>query len=260
VPRANRHFLPGYVWHITHRCHRRQFLLKFARDRRRWLYWLFESTRRYGLSVLNYAVTSNHIHLLVQDRGEGEIARSLQLIAGRTAQEYNQRKGRLGAYWQDRYHATAIDADTHLARCLVYIDLNMVRAGVVRHPREWMESGYREIQAPPKRYRIIDQEALLKLLGVNDWEALQRLHAAWVEEALRSDELSRGEAWSSALAVGSPAFAEKIKAQLGTRACHRQVDGADEVAVLREAPPPYAVDSDNEMAALNVELAPLAED
>jgi hypothetical protein len=33
MPRANRHFLPGFVWNITHRCHRREFLLKFARDR-----------------------------------------------------------------------------------------------------------------------------------------------------------------------------------------------------------------------------------
>ena len=33
MPRANRHFLPGHVWHITHRCHQRAFLLKFARER-----------------------------------------------------------------------------------------------------------------------------------------------------------------------------------------------------------------------------------
>lgn len=42
MPRANRHFLPNHVWHITHRCHRREFLLKFARDRRGWVGWLFE--------------------------------------------------------------------------------------------------------------------------------------------------------------------------------------------------------------------------
>jgi putative transposase len=30
-------------------------------------------------------VTSNHIHLFVRDRGKGEIARSMQLIARRTA-------------------------------------------------------------------------------------------------------------------------------------------------------------------------------
>jgi putative transposase len=39
-------------------------------------------------------VTSNHVHLLVKDRGGDVIAQSMQLIAGRTAQEYNQRKNR----------------------------------------------------------------------------------------------------------------------------------------------------------------------
>ena len=29
MPRGNRHHLPGYVWHITSRCHRRQFLLRY---------------------------------------------------------------------------------------------------------------------------------------------------------------------------------------------------------------------------------------
>jgi len=94
ILRASPYFLAGYVWHLTHRCHKKEFLLKFARDRQRWRQWLFEARKRYGLCVLNYIVTSNHIHLLVHDRGQGEIARSMQLIAGRTAQEYNQRKRR----------------------------------------------------------------------------------------------------------------------------------------------------------------------
>jgi len=34
MPRANRYFLPGYIWHITHRCHKKEFLLKFSTDRK----------------------------------------------------------------------------------------------------------------------------------------------------------------------------------------------------------------------------------
>ena len=71
-------------------------------------------------------ITSNHVHLLIKDTGPNVIADSMQLIAGRTAQEYNQRKDRQGAFWEDRYHATVIETDEHLHRCLVYIDLNMV--------------------------------------------------------------------------------------------------------------------------------------
>jgi putative transposase len=113
MPRANRHFLPGYVWHITHRRHQKPFLLKFPRDRRRYLHWLFAAKKRFGLCVLDFIVTSNHVHLLVKDTGEDAIAQSMQLIAGRTAQEYNERKNRHGAFWEDRYHATAIEADEH---------------------------------------------------------------------------------------------------------------------------------------------------
>ena len=60
MPRANRHLLPGHVWHITHRCHRKEFLLKFQRDRKCWWRWLFEANKRFGLCVLNYIATSNH--------------------------------------------------------------------------------------------------------------------------------------------------------------------------------------------------------
>jgi putative transposase len=88
--RASRHYILGYVWHITHRCHKKEFLLKFGRDRRRWLCWLFEDRKRFGLSVLNYTVTSNHIHLVVRDNGDRDvIPKSIQLIAGGTGQEFN---------------------------------------------------------------------------------------------------------------------------------------------------------------------------
>lgn len=111
MPRANRHYTPGYVWHLTHRCHKKEFLLKFAKDRTRWLLWLFEAKKRYELSILNYMVTSNHIHLLVfDDGGRDVIARSMQLVAGRSGQEYNTRKNRKGAFWEDRYHATAVES------------------------------------------------------------------------------------------------------------------------------------------------------
>jgi len=92
MPCAKRYYVPGLVWRITHRIHQQEFLLKFAKDRLRRFAWLYEAKRRYGLCVLNDIVTSNHIHLLVLDTKKNVISNSMQLIAGRTAQEYNKRK------------------------------------------------------------------------------------------------------------------------------------------------------------------------
>ena len=206
MPRAKRLYVPGYVWHLTHRCHNRDYLLKFERDRQRWRQWLFEARKRYGLVVLNYIVTSNHVHLLVQDRKKNCIARSMQLIAGRVAQEYNQRKSRRGAFWEDRYFATAVATDHHLARCLVYIDLNMVRAGVVKHPSEWKVSGFHEIQVPRQRYRIINIEALCQLMCVSSPESLRRKHQRLIRQELISGKMARQPYWSENSAVGPEEF------------------------------------------------------
>jgi putative transposase len=49
-----------------------------VRDRRRYLRRLFEAKKRFGLSVLDYIVTSNHVYLMVKDTGSNVIAESMQ--------------------------------------------------------------------------------------------------------------------------------------------------------------------------------------
>lgn len=240
MPRANRCFIPGQIWHITHRCHERAFLLKFKRDKRRYLGWLYEARRRFGLCLLDYTVTSNHVHLLVKDTDEDAIARSMQLIAGRTAQEFNVRKDRQGAFWQDRYHATAVETGEHLARCVVYIDLNMVRAGVVRHPAEWWYGGYREIQNPRVRYTLLDLAALTAACGLESLADLQRAHRGWIAAALDRGALDRDECWTDAVAVGSETFVGKMKRDLGTRGRWREVVTSASSSVLRQDRGPYS--------------------
>lgn len=240
MPRANRHYVTGHIWHLTHRCHERQFLLRFRHDRKRWLYWLSEARRRHRLRVLNYIVTCNHIHLLVMDQGAGEIARSMQLIAGRTAQEFNRRKGRRGAYWEDRYHATAVSTDHHLVACMRYIDLNMVRAGAVRHPDQWVDSGFHAIQHPRQRYGTIDLPVVIELLGCRDLAALQAILREQVDAALRTGDMQREAMWSESVAIGSEGFVEAFKATLDRRAGKRRVVtaecGGGTFHALREEP------------------------
>ena len=254
MARANRHHIPNQVWHITHRCHKKEFLLKFARDRRRWYHWLFEAKKRFGLRVLNYAVTSNHIHLLVQDTEPDVIPHSLQLIAGRTGQEYNIRKSRQGAFWEDRYHATAIEGNEHLIRCLVYLDLNMVRAGVVNHPVEWDMNGYNEIQHPPQRYSVIDREALMRLCGFRDSEKFPTQYRQWVQTAIAEATSFREPCWTESIAVGSKDFIVKTQLTLGIHAKGRRVmENSGGRCFLREETVPYSTDFEPKNEVLTLE-------
>lgn len=257
MPRANRYFLPGHVWHITHRCHKKESLLKFVRDRTNWIHWLFEARRRYGLEILNYTVTTNHIHLLVHGTASRKIIpRSLQLVAGRTAQAYNQRKSRKGAFWEDRYHATAVDTDEHLLRCLVYIDLNMVRAGVVQHPLDWPHGGYHEIINPPRRYCILARKRLKQLLGIDE-ETLVNGYPKWVADTIQSGSKREGM-WTGAVAVGGEPFVDAVKKTLGNSARHRSIQADGQTSVhathtLKEEATAYSTDFGGEIGTLSPE-------
>jgi putative transposase len=132
MPRANRYFLPGFLWHITHRCHKK------------------------------------------------------------------------------------------------------VRAGVVKHPAEWVHGGYREIQPLPKRYRIIDIPALMDLGGFNDIATMQQQLRQWLIEELTINNSVRDNTWSESLVVGSEYFLEKVKTFLNTKATNREVTEMADKHALRE--------------------------
>ena len=240
MARAKRHYIPYQIWHITQRCHKREFLLKFKQDRYRWIQWLVEAKRRFGLVVLNYVATSNHTHIIVKEDGDRRIIpQAMGLIAGRTAQEYNQRKKRSGAFWEDRYHATAIESGEHLLRCLVYIDLNMVRAGVVDHPSKWPHGGYNEIQAPRRKNVIIAYDRLRELAGFQDYGSFVSAHSKWVQTALEKINGKRESRWTESIAVGSRPFIERIKNAMGGMAKGRFVQPSEGSFELRETQSPY---------------------
>jgi len=255
MPRANRYFLKGHIWHLTHRCHKQEFLLKFARDRNRWRHWLFEARKRYDLCVLNYVITSNHIHLLVLDRGQGEIAKSMQLVAGRTAQQYNARKNRKGAFWEDRYHATAVDTETYLARCIAYIDLNMVRAGVARMPEDWCWGGYHEILSPPSRYSVIDIDELLFLFAAGNLGELQEMRQEWIADALRNND-QKQPMWTNSIAVGSEKFVEQVKQARGIHIHRKSIKKEQSLYTLQEQYRAYTAHFMLEKASISSVLAP----
>lgn len=220
MPRGKRYIVPGCTYHITHRCHGRDFLLKFKRDRTMYRNMLRERVAEFDISLLSYCITSNHVHLLLAPDPSGALAslsRFMQSLEGDFAQFYNRRKGRQNAFWGDRYHATMIESGEHLWRCLLYIDLNMVRAGVVNHPNEWPWTGYQELMGHRKRYRMLDIAQLLDRVGAPSELIFRERYAGSMQDALARRALQREAKWTESLAVGSEAYVKEISRHIGNR-------------------------------------------
>ena len=203
---VNRLRVEGGVFHLTHRCHNRAFLLKFARDRDAYRAKAREHLRQFDVSVLDYCVTSNHVHLLVDASERLEVSGFMREVASEFARAYNQRKHRTNAFWADTYHATLVEGGEYLWQCLCYIELNMVRCGVAEHPRDWAWVGYHEIMGSRQRYRLIDVERLCWRLRADNVEEVRKNLIASLAERIARDEVKREPCWTESLAVGSLGF------------------------------------------------------
>jgi putative transposase len=217
MPRANRYMLPGCLYHLTHRCHDRGFLLRFARDRDEYRRRLRRRLAGSRCAVLDYAITSNHVHLLLRGQDPGAVSTLMQRVQGEFALHYNTRKERKGAFWDGRFGCTMVQGESHFWNCMRYVDLNMVRAGVVDHPSDWRWCGYQELTGRRTRFRILDIREVLAAGGIGSVETLQARYGETIEAALRRGRLAREPMWTESIAVGSRAFVESVAARTAGR-------------------------------------------
>ena len=97
ITNRRRIFQNGRTYHITHRCHNRQFNLRFSLDRDNYLRRMWEAKRRYDVSVFDYIITSNHVHILLSAMDGGQISGFMQYISSLSARDFNRRKEMTGA-------------------------------------------------------------------------------------------------------------------------------------------------------------------
>ena len=197
--------------HVTHRCHERKYFLRFDVDRKQYQKLLFQASKKFSrVRLLNYVITSNHVHLLLWTPRMKYLSEMMHWLQGTFAQYYNRRKKREGSFWRGRFQPTLIESGKHLSRCLFYLDMNMIRAGVVDHPSEWDFGGFQEICGNRQRYQIIDQDMLLKTLSQNDIFHFRKWYGNTLEKLCGQKEYPREKFWSSSFAVGSPDWFEKM--------------------------------------------------
>jgi putative transposase len=142
MARLPRLTLPGYPHHIIQRGNNRQAIFSDAPDFELLLGLVDEHARKQHVSVHGYVLMSNHFHLLATPETQEGIPQMMQSIGRRYVRHYNQRHVRTGTLWEGRYKSTLIQAERYLLACMIYMDLNPVRAGMVADPAEYPWSSY----------------------------------------------------------------------------------------------------------------------
>ena len=142
MARLPRLTLPGYAHHVIQRGNNRQPIFvdddDFAVLHALWV----EQAPQWQVAVHAFVLMDNHFHLLATPSTDTGLPQMMQAVGRRYVQYFNRRHGRSGTLWEGRYRSTVLQPDRYLLPCMVYMDLNPVRSGLVSRPGDYRWSSH----------------------------------------------------------------------------------------------------------------------
>jgi putative transposase len=216
MPRKRRFFLPGVPVHVVQRGNNRQAVFFDDNDYRVYLDWLSEAAGEHGCAIHAYVLMTNHVHLLLTPGDAGALSAALQALGRRFVPYINHNYGRSGTLWEGRFKANIVQEEAYLLTCYRYIELNPVRAGMVRAPQGYPWSSYRA-NALGEASSLLTPHEIYRALGATARER-QTAYRDLVAAQLNPDALREVR---SCLQTGTPLgndrFRDQIEQTLGVR-------------------------------------------
>jgi len=216
MPRRARLSMAGIPWHIIQRGNNRSACFYADEDYQFYLDALNEQSTKYGCSVHSYVLMTNHVHLLLTPKKEDSASLLMKHLGQRYVQYINRTYQRSGTLWEGRFRSCLTQSEDYVLACYRYIELNPVRANMVKHPREYPWSSYlanaegrkNDLLSPHEQYLKIDRNELSRR------KTYRELFKAHVDEGV--DDQIR-EATNGNLVLGNTRFQEEIAYALGRR-------------------------------------------
>jgi putative transposase len=142
MPRKPRFHLPGVPQHVLQRGNNRQACFFAEADYLYYLDALRTAAAKFGGRIHAYVLMTNHVHLLMTPDRDNTVSEVMQSLGRRYVRYVNKAYRRSGTLWEGRFKASLIQSEQYLLTCSRYIELNPVRAGMVKHPGEYRWSSY----------------------------------------------------------------------------------------------------------------------
>jgi len=143
MARMQRIVIPGQPLHILQRGNNRSATFFAEEDYRYYLDSLKIASAKYECAIHAYVLMTNHVHLLVTPSDVQGISKLMQSVGRRYVRYINSKYQRTGTLWEGRYKSSLIDIENYLLACYRYIEMNPVRAGMVKHPNQYPWASYK---------------------------------------------------------------------------------------------------------------------
>jgi putative transposase len=207
MPRRLRVHLPGGFYHVTLRGNHQQAIFFSDRDRTLLNGIVAEAIEKFSARVHAYCWMGNHIHLLLQ-AGTEPISRTMHYIATTYARIKQRHMQTTGHFFERRYHALLVDADSYLLQLLRYIHLNPVTAGIARELTDYQWSSHHNY-AGTRNDPWVTTEFVWSVLAVDRTVAISA-YRSFIDDRTADDWVPDDEMSADRQVLGGDGFAARL--------------------------------------------------
>jgi len=235
MPRRPRNYLLNFTYHVYQRGVNKCETFFGTGDYAQYLELWKHYSAEYGLVVHAYCLMTNHVHFLVTPTEQDAISRTTRSVGSNYASYINAKYRRTGTLWEGRHRSSLIDSDQYLVKCLAYIDLNPVVAGLVAAPGHYLWSSYREVELGDTSFLSTHPR-----MNSEKEEEYRRL----IEEGLSSSEVKKiSQSYLKNLPTADREFVDKVEKRFGVsllpkrQGRRRSIEKNLPPSLFRKAPP-----------------------
>ena len=212
MTRLPRFVIPGQPQHVIQRGNNRDVIFVTDEDYLYYLQKLGDACVKHNCELHAYVLMTNHVHLLMTPYSENGISKVMQYLGRYYVQYFNfqYQRQRTGTLWEGRYKARLLDSESYLLMCSRYIELNPVRAGMVKDPMKYPWSSYQH-NALGHEDKLITPHAVYKALGISNASCLLSYRSLFNKHISKADIDDIRTATNKAWVLGNDRFKAQIE-------------------------------------------------
>lgn len=143
MARRRRMCIPGLTLHVVQRGNNKSEVFRDTSDYRFFLKLLHHESTRCDVAIHAYALMTNHFHLMATPADHVGLSKMMQRIGRTYVPVFNSKHHRTGGLWEGRFRSFVIETESYWLKCMRYVELNPVRAGMVSQSYEYRWSSAR---------------------------------------------------------------------------------------------------------------------
>ena len=216
MARLPRLCLPGIPVHIIQRGVNRTACFASDEDLAAYAHWLAKSATNNNVAIHAWVFMTNHVHLLATPGTSHGISKMMQVLGRHYVRYFNYTYQRTGTLWEGRFKSCVIDAEDYLLACQRYIELNPVRAKMVKSPADYRWSSFHS-NAGGKPAGLWTPHPVYLRLGLSQEQRAKHYRELFVQPMETVELNTIRTATNQGLALGNTRFKDQIEALTGRR-------------------------------------------